>query len=185
VRNTNEARRRDESIDNHRDTRSRHHDDRGRGRRHDSDDDHDRNWSPSQRGPQAFGQSIRNTKFPLRFRALTNVPKYDGDTNPSVWLEDYQLACHARGATDDLFVTKNLLLYLGDFARTWLKHLSREKINDWTDLHRVFVENFQGTYMRPGKQWELRNCKQQPGESLRVHTTLLQELHRAPRCDQQ
>jgi hypothetical protein len=21
--------------------------------------------------------------------------------------------------------------------------------------------------MRPGKQWELRNCKQQPGESLR------------------
>jgi hypothetical protein len=23
--------------------------------------------------------------------------------------------------------------------------------------------------MRPGKQWELRNCKQQPGESLREY----------------
>jgi hypothetical protein len=44
--------------------------------------------------------------------------------------------------------------------------LPRDKINDWTDLRPVFVGNFQGTYMRPGKQWELRNCKQQTGESL-------------------
>jgi hypothetical protein len=46
---------------------------------------------------------------------------------------------------------------------------ARDKINDWTDLRRVFVRNIQGTYMRPGKQWELRNCKQQPGESLREY----------------
>jgi hypothetical protein len=71
-----------------------------------------------------------------------------------------------RGATDDLFVIKNLTLYLGDSTRTWLEHLPRDKINDWTDLRRVFVGNFQGTYRRSGKQWELRNCKQQPGESL-------------------
>jgi hypothetical protein len=83
-----------------------------------------------------------------------------------VWLEDYRLSCHAGGATDDLFVIKNLTLYLGDFARTWLEHLPRDKINDWTNLHRVFVGNIQGTYMCPGKQWELRNCKHQPGESL-------------------
>jgi hypothetical protein len=44
-----------------------------------------------------------------------------------------------------------------------------DKINNWTDLRRVFIGNFQGTYMRPGKQWELRNCKQQPGESLREY----------------
>jgi hypothetical protein len=31
--------------------------------------------------------------------------------------------------------------------------------SNWTDLCRVFAGNFQGTYMRPGKQWELRNCK--------------------------
>jgi hypothetical protein len=97
------------------------------------------------------------------------VPRYDGDTNRSVWLEDYRLACHVGGATDDLFVIKNLPLYLGDSARTWLEHLPRNKINDWTDLRRVFVSNFQGMYMRLGKQWELRNCKQQPGESLREY----------------
>jgi hypothetical protein len=64
-----------------------------------------------------------------------------------------------RGATGDLFIIKNLPLYLGDSARTWLEHLPRDKINDWTDLRRVFVGNFEGTNMHPGKQWELRNCK--------------------------
>jgi hypothetical protein len=64
---------------------------------------------------------------------------------------------------------KNLPLYLGDSARTWLENLPRDKINDWTDLRQVFVGNFHGTYMRPDKQWELRNCKKQPGESLREY----------------
>jgi hypothetical protein len=68
-----------------------------------------------------------------------------------------------RGAIDDLFVIRNLPLYHGDSARTWLEHLLRDKIHDWIDLHRVFVGNFQGTYARPGKQWELRNYKQQRG----------------------
>jgi hypothetical protein len=95
------------------------------------------------------------------------VPRYNGDTNPSVWLEDYRLACHAGGATNDLFVVKNLPLYLGVSARTGLENLPCDKIQDWTDQRRVFVGNFQGTYTRLGKQWELRNCKQQPGESLR------------------
>jgi hypothetical protein len=62
ARNTIEARRRAESVDNNRDNHSRHHDDRGRRRRHDSDDDRDCSWSPNQRGPRAFGQSIRDVE---------------------------------------------------------------------------------------------------------------------------
>jgi hypothetical protein len=76
-----------------------------------------------------------------------------------MWLEDYRLVCHVGGATNDLFIIENPPLYLGDSARTWLEHLPRDKINSWTDLCRVFVGNFQGTYMRPGKQWKLRKCK--------------------------
>jgi hypothetical protein len=98
AQNTIEARRRAESVDNHRDNRSRHHNDRGCGRRHDIDDDCDLSWSPNQRGPQAFGQSISDAKFPSRFCAPTNIPRYDGDTNPSVWFKDYRLACHTGGA---------------------------------------------------------------------------------------
>jgi hypothetical protein len=86
-----------------------------------------------------------------------------------MWLEDYWLACHAGGVADDLFIIKNLLFYLGNSARTWLEHLPRDKINSWTDLRRVFVGNFQGKYTRPDDQWELRNCKQQPGGSLREY----------------
>jgi hypothetical protein len=51
----------------------------------------------------------------------------------------------------------------------WLEHLPRDKINDWTDPRRVFVGNFQGTYMHPGKQWELHKIKPRPGESLREY----------------
>jgi hypothetical protein len=40
-------------------------------------------------GPRVFGQSIHDAKFPSCFRALTNITRYDRDTNPSVWLEDY------------------------------------------------------------------------------------------------
>jgi hypothetical protein len=75
----------------------------------------------------------------------TYVPRYDGDTNPSVWLKDNRLTCHTGGATHDLFVIKNLPLYLDDSMRTWLEHLPRDKIRDWTDLCRVFVGNFCNT----------------------------------------
>jgi hypothetical protein len=47
VLNTIEARRRAESVDNNHDNRSRHNDDRGRRRGHDSDDDRERSWSPN------------------------------------------------------------------------------------------------------------------------------------------
>jgi hypothetical protein len=31
----------------------------------------------------------------------------------------------------------------------------------------MFEGNFKGTYMRPDNSWDLRSCKQKPGESLR------------------
>jgi hypothetical protein len=48
AQNTIDARRRAESVDNNCDNCSRHHDDRGCGRCHDSDDAHEHNWSPNQ-----------------------------------------------------------------------------------------------------------------------------------------
>ena len=58
-----------------------------RGRCYDSDKD----WSPSPDlpGPQALGQHILNVAFPPRYRPPTNVPKYSGEINPGLWLEDY------------------------------------------------------------------------------------------------
>ena len=42
-----------------------------------------------------------------------------------------------------------------------------DTISSWADLRKVFVRNFQGTYVRPGNSWDLKCCKQEPGESLR------------------
>jgi hypothetical protein len=47
---------------------------------------------------------VRDTCFPRHFRAPNNIIKYDGKSNPNVWLEDYRLACQAKWADDDLFV---------------------------------------------------------------------------------
>jgi hypothetical protein len=47
---------------------------------------------------------VHDARLPRCFRASGNVFKYDGKTNPSVWLEDYRLTCRAGGVNDDFFI---------------------------------------------------------------------------------
>jgi hypothetical protein len=114
-----------------------------------------------------FSREIRTTSFPRRFHQPTSIDKYNGETDPRVWLNDYRLACQLGGATTDEVIICNLPLHLADSARTWLEHLPASQIHNWDDLVRTFVGNFQGTYVRPGNSWDLRACTQKPGESLR------------------
>jgi hypothetical protein len=113
-----------------------------------------------------FSREIRTATFPQRFRQPTTIVKYNGETDPRVWLNDYRLACQLGGATSDEVIIRNLPLYLADSARTWLEHLPASQIHNWDDLVRTFVGNFQGTYVRPGNSWDLRSCTQKSGESL-------------------
>jgi hypothetical protein len=82
------------------------------------------------------------------------------------WTTDWQ--CQLGGADDDNLIIRNLPLFLSD-ARAWLEHLPPAQISDWDDLVKAFAGNFQGTYVRPGNSWDLRSCRQQPGESLREY----------------
>ena len=134
-----------------------------RGGRFDPEEDK----PPVLTGPKAFGPAIRRAPVPQRFRPPGSVVKYNGETNPALWLEDYRLACQAGGATDERFIIRNLPLFLADSARTWLEHLPEGSICNWRDLEEVFIGNFQGTYTRPGNPWDLRNCRQRADESLR------------------
>jgi hypothetical protein len=95
------------------------------------------------------------------------IVKYNGETDPRVWLNDYRLVCQLGGATSDEVIIRILPLHLADSARTWLEHLPARQIHNWDDLVSTFVGNFQGTYVRPGNSWDLRSCTQKPGESLR------------------
>jgi hypothetical protein len=137
------------------------------GGRYDSGED--RRPSPEPPGPQAFSRAIRLAPFPTQFRAPTTIIKYSGETRPELWLADYRLACQLGGTDDDNLIIRNLPLFLSDAARAWLEHLPPTQISNWDDLVKAFAGNFQGTYVRPGNSWDLRSCRQQPGESLREY----------------
>jgi hypothetical protein len=136
-----------------------------RGGRYDSGED--RSPTPEPPGTRVFSREIRTATFPQRFRRPTTIVKYNGETNPRVWLNDYRLACQLGGATSEEVIIRNLLLHLTDSVRTWLEHLPASQIHNWDDLVCTFVGNFQGTYVRPGNYWDLHSCTQKPGESLR------------------
>jgi hypothetical protein len=137
------------------------------GGRYDSEED--RSPSPEPPGPRVFSRAIRRAMFPVRFRAPTTITKYSGETRPELWLADYQLACQLGGMDNDNLIICNLPLFLSDAARAWLEHLPPAQISDWDDLVKAFAGNFQGMYVRPGNSWDLRSCRQQPGESLREY----------------
>jgi hypothetical protein len=84
-------------------------------------------------GPKAFGRNVHHACFPMHFRAPNNVIKYDGKTNPSVWLEDYYLTCRAGRADDNPFIIQFLPIYLADTTRAWLDHFPRNSIDCWED----------------------------------------------------
>jgi hypothetical protein len=88
--------------------------------------------------------------FLVNFYAPPNIVKYSRDTNATMWLEDFYLAYRAGRTDDDLFIILYLPLYLAESDRAWLEHLLANNIHSWTDFKRIFVGNFQGTYVRPG-----------------------------------
>jgi hypothetical protein len=137
------------------------------GGRYDSEED--RSPSPEPPGPRVFNRAIRRASFPTWFRPPTTITKYSGETRPELLLADYRLACQLGGTDDDNLIIRNLPVFLSDAAQAWLEHLPPTQISDWDDLVKAFVGNFQGTYMRPGNSWDLRSCRQQPGESLREY----------------
>jgi hypothetical protein len=65
---------------------------------------------------------------------LGNIIKYNGKTNPNIWLQHYSLTCRASGVNDDTFIILFLLMYLANSARAWLDHLPRNVISSWEDL---------------------------------------------------
>jgi hypothetical protein len=81
------------------------------------DNGEDRSPSPEPPGPQAFSRAIRRALFPTRFRTLTTITKYSGETRPELWLAEYRLACQLGGTDDDNLIIRNLPLFLSDTAR--------------------------------------------------------------------
>src|SRR6266508_2740442 len=63
-----------------------------------------------------------------------------------------------------------LPVVLSPTVQDWLTGLPANSINSWEDLCTKFIDNFQGTFMKPGVEWDLYQIQQKKGESLREFT---------------
>src|SRR5438552_7273029 len=52
-------------------------------------------------------------------------------------------------------------------VQDWLTGLPANSINSWGDLYTKFIVNFQGTFTKPGVEWDLYQITQKKNESLR------------------
>jgi hypothetical protein len=109
---------------------------------------------------------LKRVCWPLNFK-LSGIERYDGSTNPTEWLEVYQLAIEAAG-WDSYVMANYLLVNLSASARTWLLGFPSVLVRSWSHLCRMFTSNFCATCARPGVDWGLANIMQKKRESLRV-----------------
>ncbi|XP_066160037.1 uncharacterized protein [Oryza sativa Japonica Group] len=108
---------------------------------------------------------MRRVDWPAGFKP-TGIEKYDGTTNPESWLTVYGLAIRVAGG-DSKAMANYLPVVLADSAWSWLHGLPRGTIGSWAELHDNFIANFQGTFERPGTQFDPYNVIQKSRESLR------------------
>src|SRR5438105_10003480 len=60
-----------------------------------------------------------------------------------------------------------LPVVLAPIVQDWLTGLLENSIDSWGDLCAKFIDNFQGTFTKPGVDWDLYQIHQNKGESLR------------------
>src|SRR5438128_443948 len=59
-----------------------------------------------------------------------------------------------------------LPVILSPTVQDWLTGLPANSISSWGDLCAKFIDNFQGTFTKPGVEWDLYQIHQKKGESL-------------------
>jgi len=62
-----------------------------------------------------------------------------------------------------------LPVVLSPTVQDWLTGLPANSINSWGDLCAKFINNFQGTFTKPGVEWDLYQIAQKKNESLREY----------------
>lgn len=69
----------------------------------------------------------------------------------------------------DYVTIRHLALNLVDLTHPRLTSLPEGSIQCWKDLEKLFNDNFQGTYDRPGNTWDLQLFIQREDEALREY----------------
>lgn len=104
-------------------------------------------------GCQAYSWKLSWFRWPTQVRSK-NIESYDGTTDPEVFLQIYMAAIN-MAVRDEKVMENYLLTTLRGSARLWLTNMPQCSIYSWEHLCTLFLGNFQGTYVRPGKEEDL------------------------------
>jgi hypothetical protein len=108
-------------------------------------------------------------RYPKDFKPA--IEKYDGRSDPSIWLNMYSIAARASGGNED-HMAGYFPLVMGKAPLLWLDNLPAECITYWPTLSHLFTTNYQVTYNRPGNTHHLARVRMRRDETLCEYTNL-------------
>jgi hypothetical protein len=114
-----------------------------------------------------FSRHLRTIRYPKDFKP--GIEKYDGRSDPSIWLKMYNIAARASGGNED-HMAGYFPLVMGKAPLLWLDNLPVECITSWATLSHLFKTNYQGTYNHPGNTHHLTRVRMRRYETLREYT---------------
>jgi hypothetical protein len=122
---------------------------------------------------RVLASRLRSVAYPDNFKP--NIQKYDGRSDPNIWLSTYYVAVKAAGG-NFYHMVAYFPLVMGDAPSLWLNNHPVGSITSWADLSQDFMSNFQATYNRPGNAFNLGRVTMKPGERLRDYTNQFFEI---------
>jgi hypothetical protein len=114
-----------------------------------------------------LGPRLPSVAYPDNFKL--NIQKYNGRSDPNIWLSTYNVTVKAAGGNLD-HMAAYFPLVMGDTPSLWLNNLPAGSIKSWADLSLTFTSNFQATYNRPRNAFNLGRVTIKTGERLRNYT---------------
>jgi hypothetical protein len=115
----------------------------------------------------AFSRRLRTIRYPKDFKP--SIEKYDGRSDPSIWLKMYSIAVRASGGNED-HMAEYFPLVMGKVPLLWLDNLPTECITSWAIFSRLFTTNYQATYNRRGNTHHLSRVRMRRDETLCEYT---------------
>jgi hypothetical protein len=112
----------------------------------------------------ALAPRLRSVTYPDNFKP--NIQKYDGRSDPDIWLSTYYVTMKADSGNFD-HMAAYFLFVMGNAPSLWLNNLPACSITSWVDLSRAFTLNFQATYNRLGNAFNHERVTTKTGERLR------------------
>jgi hypothetical protein len=111
----------------------------------------------------AFSRRLWTIRYPKDIKL--DIEKYDGRSNPSIWLKMHNIAACTSGGNED-HLAGYFPLVMGKAPLLWLDNLPTDCINSWATLSLLFTTNYQAIYNCPSNAHHLARVRMRHDETL-------------------